>query len=157
MLIPFTQGWLSSGKKLTRFGSTKRRRQVLAVAPKVAAIANLFDLELCRKLIGLTKDNRHECKNNIVWILISVDFENTAKDEIVEDFMTQFLIDTTHVSIWQWWAAIAINLLFDNRLYNNFYCQLSNQEIRNLNQILIRKLLFYPLNREDLKPIFLLP
>ena len=100
MLIPFTQGWLSSGKKLTRLGSTKRTRQVLAVAPKVAAIANLFDLELRRKLIGLSKDNRHECENIIVCTIISVDFENTAKDGIVEDLMKRFLIDTTYVSIW---------------------------------------------------------
>ena len=59
--------------------------------------------------------------------------------------MKKFLIEPTYVSIWQLWAAIAINLLFDNRLHNN--CQLRSQskqvpnyEIGNLNQILIRKL-----------------
>ena len=87
MLIPFTQGWLSSGKNLKRFGSTKRIRQVLAVAPKVAAIANLFDLELLRKLIGLSKDNRHKCENIIMWIIISINFQNTAKDGIVQNLM----------------------------------------------------------------------
>ena len=57
--IPFNQGELCSEKNSKWFGSKNSIRQVLAVAPKVAAIANLFDLELLRKLIGLSKDNRH--------------------------------------------------------------------------------------------------
>ena len=51
--IPCNQGVLFSGNNLKCFGYEKRPRQVLAVAPNVAAIANLFDLKLLRKLIGL--------------------------------------------------------------------------------------------------------
>ena len=51
--IPCNQGVLSSEKKLKWSGAKKSKRQVLAVAPKVAAIANLFDLRLLRKSIGL--------------------------------------------------------------------------------------------------------
>lgn len=57
--IPFNEGELSSEKNWKWFGNKRRTRQVLAVAPKAAAIANLFDLELLRKLIGLSKDKRH--------------------------------------------------------------------------------------------------
>ena len=64
--IPFSQGELSSEKNSKWFGSKKSVRQVLDVAPKVAAIANLFDLELLRKLIGLSKDNRHKRPNIIM-------------------------------------------------------------------------------------------
>ena len=64
--IPFNQGELSSEKSSKWLGSKNSVRQVLAVAPKVAAIANLFDLELLRKLIGLSKDNRRKCLNIIM-------------------------------------------------------------------------------------------
>ena len=47
---------MSVGKNSFALLIEKSSRQTLAVAPKVAAIANLFDLKLLRKLSGLSKD-----------------------------------------------------------------------------------------------------
>ena len=107
---------------------------------------------------------RHECENIMVWIIISVDFENTAKDGIVEmswhsfwltQHMCQFGSDGQQLPlICQWITGCIINIIA-NCVQRRNRDQTKKSEISI--SILIRKLWFYPLNSEGLEPILLPP